>query len=54
MTNPDSLNVWYRCGFYHIRFNGRIKTFNSFVDAKHYIEQAMQSAYFIQPKAKAV
>lgn len=53
MSN-DTMNVWYRAGFYHIRFNGRLKTFTSFVDAKHYIESALMSAYMVQPKAEQV
>lgn len=42
----DTLNVWYKAKLYHIRYNGRIKTFSSYLDAKDYIDSIMQTVFF--------
>ena len=44
--NTDSLNVWFKAGFYHVRYDGKIKTFSDFVDAKEFLDGVMQSVWF--------
>ena len=47
----DTLNVWHKAGFYHIRHNGKIKTFANYIDAKAHVESIMQSVFFHQSVA---
>lgn len=50
----DSINIWYAKKHYFIRFNGKIKSFSDYTQAKGYIDGIIQSAYFVQPQAKKV
>ena len=48
MTNAanDSLTVYYAHKMYHVRYNGKYKTFHDYIDAKNYIESVMMSVWF--------
>ena len=48
MTHPlnDTMNVWHANKKYHVRYGGKIETFDNYLDAKFHVDSILNSVWF--------